>query len=485
MAPKKQPAKKKKAGFGAALADAPKSSKKVSSPDKLRAAVRDSQQGNHVPDADEDNDAILNALLARMSAAPPAASAPGGSGAGNDTDTVSNATETSAAGSALAAKRVLDGKASVADSATNAPAATAPSAAAPSFAAAPAADASSATTPVTTTSSNPDTAELLETLKKARKVIADEQKLMTTMVVTTQTLEQIAQVQPTSADQLAALDGMGPTRTARYGEPLLECVRKHHEALGAAGSGNERASSSGSCSSAAPSAAAPAAAEGEAAAAPPTEAMVTVRYSHYKDKFRIVDGRLDFRTVDDKYAISYVFKGLFCCRLATDAKGDGSFGPTGGTLSFLVDDEGGRVAGGEFAGLQPDHEYFLLVDEDPEHAEEKGVPYKAPSSKSGGRGRGGTSSITAELKRMSAEQLRAASSGGEGAAKYRALLEARDLEDAMRDDEDDWDDDSAMVLGEDKASCSCLFGNPCASNSNCKDWKNRFEVARRNGWKGF
>eukprot|EP00967_Tisochrysis_lutea_P099415 scaffold147663_cov35-Tisochrysis_lutea.AAC.1 len=37
--------------------------------------------------------------------------------------------------------------------------------------------------------------------------------------------------------------------------------------------------------------------------------------------------------------------------------------------------------------------------------------------------------------------------------------------------------------GEDKASCSCIEGNPCASAYNCKDWANRFDVARRNGWK--
>lgn len=37
---------------------------------------------------------------------------------------------------------------------------------------------------------------------------------------------------------------------------------------------------------------------------------------------------------------------------------------------------------------------------------------------------------------------------------------------------------------EDKASCSCIEGNPCAVNYNCRDWKNRFEVAKKNGWKG-
>lgn len=41
------------------------------------------------------------------------------------------------------------------------------------------------------------------------------------------------------------------------------------------------------------------------------------------------------------------------------------------------------------------------------------------------------------------------------------------------------------ALGEDGASCSCLFGNPCAVPYNCKNWAGRFEVAKANGWKGF
>ena len=46
-------------------------------------------------------------------------------------------------------------------------------------------------------------------------------------------------------------------------------------------------------------------------------------------------------------------------------------------------------------------------------------------------------------------------------------------------------DDEDAVMGLDKASCSCLFGNPCAVPENCKDWHNRFDVAKKNGWKGF
>lgn len=47
------------------------------------------------------------------------------------------------------------------------------------------------------------------------------------------------------------------------------------------------------------------------------------------------------------------------------------------------------------------------------------------------------------------------------------------------------DDGEGNMLGEDSSTCSCLYGNPCASAYNCKDWRNRFEVAKRNGWKGF
>ena len=88
--------------------------------------------------------------------------------------------------------------------------------------------------------------------------------------------------------------------------------------------------------------------------------------------------------------------------------------------------------------------------------------------------------ITAELKKLSAAELRAA-----GPA-YREMLAARDMEDFIGGGEEEEDDeDAGAVLGEDRSSCSCLFGNPCASPANCKDWRNRFEVAKRNGWKGF
>lgn len=38
-------------------------------------------------------------------------------------------------------------------------------------------------------------------------------------------------------------------------------------------------------------------------------------------------------------------------------------------------------------------------------------------------------------------------------------------------------------MPEETSSCSCLWGVPCVSEYNCKDWANRAEVARRNSKK--
>jgi len=34
-------------------------------------------------------------------------------------------------------------------------------------------------------------------------------------------------------------------------------------------------------------------------------------------------------------------------------------------------------------------------------------------------------------------------------------------------------------------SCSCIEGAPCVDEYGCRDWKNRFDIAKANGWKGF
>ena len=45
--------------------------------------------------------------------------------------------------------------------------------------------------------------------------------------------------------------------------------------------------------------------------------------------------------------------------------------------------------------------------------------------------------------------------------------------------------DDGLTGGKRGEGCSCVWGNPCAIPDPCKDWQNRFEVAKKNGWKGF
>eukprot|EP00040_Diaphanoeca_grandis_P016662 m.86257 g.86257 ORF g.86257 m.86257 type:complete len:310 (-) comp25949_c0_seq1:16-945(-) len=82
-------------------------------------------------------------------------------------------------------------------------------------------------------------------------------------------------------------------------------------------------------------------------------------------------------------------------------------------------------------GLEIGHTYWCQVDEDPEEAKKEKTVYKAS---------GNDTTVRA---------------GGDA------------------------------VDGEDAASCSCVEGNPCAVAYNCKNWANRFDVAKANGWKGF
>ena len=42
-----------------------------------------------------------------------------------------------------------------------------------------------------------------------------------------------------------------------------------------------------------------------------------------------------------------------------------------------------------------------------------------------------------------------------------------------------------MIGGTRKEGCSCLYGNPCAESEHCENWQGRFEVAKKNGWKGY
>lgn len=50
---------------------------------------------------------------------------------------------------------------------------------------------------------------------------------------------------------------------------------------------------------------------------------------------------------------------------------------------------------------------------------------------------------------------------------------------------DDSNDAIAIATTARVEGCSCKFGNPCQDKYICKDWNNRFAVAKKNGWKEF
>ncbi|KAK3288826.1 hypothetical protein CYMTET_3706 [Cymbomonas tetramitiformis] len=148
---------------------------------------------------------------------------------------------------------------------------------------------------------------------------------------------------------------------------------------------------------------------------PPVEGTCKVKYNHYNQEFKVIDGNLKWEDIDEEYCISFAFQGNFGKKLLS---ADG--------------DEMEQLAG-IFKGLAIDEQYTLAVQEDPELEDAPKRVYVA--------------------------------SGNDKMASMRKNM-----------------DDSGM--GEDSANCSCIEGNPCASPYNCKNWANRFEVAKANGWKG-
>jgi ATP-dependent DNA helicase RecQ len=67
--------------------------------------------------------------------------------------------------------------------------------------------------------------ELFERLRAWRREQAREEGLAGFHVLTDQTLRNLCRARPTSAPQMLAVKGIGPTKVERYGEPLLTVVR--------------------------------------------------------------------------------------------------------------------------------------------------------------------------------------------------------------------------------------------------------------------
>lgn len=160
---------------------------------------------------------------------------------------------------------------------------------------------------------------------------------------------------------------------------------------------------------------------------------VRIRYNHYNQEFIMKEGRLSSAVIDDEYALLYAFPKA---HLHLREDGVPSTQPFVKEVEIINpkvgDDESKTIT--EYHGLELGKTYWVLVEENKEE----------------------------ELK--SQEKQKA--------------YELRMAEEKKMDEQE-------KLKGPKEESCSCIEGNPCAVQYNCKDWKNRHEVAKKHGWKGF
>lgn len=161
---------------------------------------------------------------------------------------------------------------------------------------------------------------------------------------------------------------------------------------------------------------------------------VMIRYNHYKKKFVVAKGSTTSAAIDAEYFLSFAFPN---CKIHVTQYGpsDFTFEQSGFSTRPLIFED----PVGTYWGLDPTKEYWVDVEED-----------------------------SSERKAYEERQDALAK---ESAAK-RAEQELRG-------------DAGADIIKSKTESCSCIEGNPCLDRYACKDWEHRYDVAKRNGWKGF
>jgi len=152
---------------------------------------------------------------------------------------------------------------------------------------------------------------------------------------------------------------------------------------------------------------------------------VVLKYSMYDEKFPIKDGKITAKEIDETYCLSDVMPG---CKIHLSSKPSEEkykMESVGEVFPYIFEEPLGT-----FHDLEAGETYHVFVEED-----EKEFLKSQEKAKQNFAG------------------VRSAATRGEG--------------------------------------CSCLEGNPCAQecdaqgNSICKDWANRFAVAKAHGWLGY
>lgn len=162
---------------------------------------------------------------------------------------------------------------------------------------------------------------------------------------------------------------------------------------------------------------------------------IVVRYNHYKKSFKIENNSTTAAVIDAEYVLSFAYPN---CKIHLSLYGpsDFSFEEQGFSTRPCIKEK----PEGHFQGLEDKCEYWVVVEED----ESEKKAYEAR------------------------QELKIAEN-----AERRAAKEAREA------------DGLSEIVVSKSESCSCIEGNPCLDKYCCKDWNNRFEVAKQYGWKGF
>eukprot|EP01041_Mallomonas_annulata_P013781 gene13781-29301_t len=158
--------------------------------------------------------------------------------------------------------------------------------------------------------------------------------------------------------------------------------------------------------------------------------MVKLIYEQYNEEFEIKDGSTTAANIDETYCLSFVMPNCLI-HLSLLPPIEKRTQEIECNYDIFVKED----PRGTFHGLRTDSSYYVYVDQEAD-----------------------------QLKRdQEIIKLRLATHGA-GAATATSVTK-----------------DDGRVL----ESCSCLYGNPCVDEYGCKDWNNRYAVAKINGWKGF
>jgi len=157
--------------------------------------------------------------------------------------------------------------------------------------------------------------------------------------------------------------------------------------------------------------------------------LVKLIYETYDELFPITDGSTTHENIDEVYALSFVMPNCRIHLSKYDPKQKRQLEIELKPLNEIYIEENPT---GVYHGLIADEVYYVYIEQD---------------------------SIQLELEK-------------ENNAKVIEIL---------KNDEEIIKKDDGRVI----ESCSCIYGNPCVDEYGCKDWNNRYAIAKANGWKGF